>query len=99
MPVRKINEISNNVAEYLNTKDKSVIRRFIFLFKSSEDRVVFVLLYKYYIKHYISSPEITRDDLFNAILNEKTNKVINNCKHTIFEPYNLNKTIYKKIPL
>ena len=98
MTVRKINEISNNVSEYLKTKDKSIIRRFIFLFKSSEDRVVFVLLYRYYIKHYLS-PEITRDDLFNAILNEKTNKVINHCKHTIFEPYNLNNTIYKKLPL
>jgi len=98
MTVKHIKDISNDVADYLKTKDKSIIRRFIFLFRNSEERVVFVLLYRYYIKRYLSE-QITRDDLFNSIINEKINQLFNGSKNTIFEHYNLSKTIYKKLPL
>jgi len=98
MTVRHIKDISNDVSDFLKTKDKSIIRRFIYLFKTNEERLEFVMLYRYYIKQYLSE-EITRDDLFNSIINEKINQLFNGSKNTIFEPHNLKKTIFKKLPL
>jgi hypothetical protein len=98
MTVIKIKETYNNASIFLKTDDKSIIRRFIFLFKTNEDKVVFTLLYRHYIKKYLFI-KITREDLYNSILNEKTNQLFHESKNTIFEMHNLKKTIYKNISL
>ena len=80
----------NDIGELLITKDKELIRKFLFLFNPKE-RSDFLSLLVYYNFKY-SSRDITQDQIINALINVKINEKFNHVlPNNIFLPENIKK--------
>ena len=78
------------IGELLKTKDKELIRKFLYLFNPTEKSDFLSLLVYYNFKYSIG--DITQDQIINALINVKINEKFNHVlPNNIFLPENIKK--------